>query len=489
MAKAKGVLSTPPTNTSATTDRPDDTNLSVSRKPRGKSANAAIVPAVGPHDDGRSDNVECNEKESPSAPLAQPPHRNTAMNTIVSPEAITSATAIPNRSVTLPDPVYEIIEAHRAASAAYDKAVNHPAVGDDSHPDCKQATRISNQTMQTLFRQANRLFKFSPTTASGLVTMLQYISSLEVWEMPSHLSEPREVKGLKALCAAMAAGLKRDGDLSIPSLAAGPDAELLGWIDQLWALVPRYWQIHAQYEAQEKQWFKRRPSDDAEPDAAMTAAEIPYNQFQEEMDELERKVFSTRARTLAGVKAKARWHLQFRCGGDIEQLDGSHCHVESLFLELGGQEIDPGLVPAAMTDLQKSHPDAVLLDPVDGEADRRPKSAVDPVFAAIEAHRSAYAHWLRDLDDADKDAALSAADHAAGALLEAEPKTLAGAAALLAYFSECTIRDDTYFPEGHRGQEGSEEEMIPFAAKLAQVAGRAISKSIARSASGLDSRS
>ena len=372
------------------------------------------------------------------------------MNKLVT---ISTADALPAMALseTIPDPVLEIIEAHRAASAAYDKAVNHPAVGDSSHPDCKQATRLSDRTMRILIREANRLFKFSPTTASGLVTMLQYISSLDVWEMPGHFSEPREVKGLKALCAAMAAGLKRDGDLSTPSLAAGPDAELLGWIDQLWELVPRYRQVYAQYEAEEALWFKRRPSDDAEHDAAMTAAEIPYNQFQKEFDELERKVFSTRARTLAGAKAKAHWHLQFQCDGDINQLDGSHYHVESLFLELGGQ-IDPGLVPAAMTDLQRSHPFAVSLDLVDGEADRRPKSlpegAVDPIFAAIEAHRNAYTAVVAGRAGLDDEAftALSNKECAAAErVAETVPSTLEGLFSLLDYLKLAIMQQGDSF--------------------------------------------
>jgi hypothetical protein len=75
----------------------------------------------------------------------------------------------------------------------------------------------------------------------------------------------------------------------------------------LWALVPRYQQVYALFEAEEAKWFKRRPS-----------AQTPYDEIRKEMDALEQKVFSTRAGTPAGAKAKAHWHLQFQCDGDID---------------------------------------------------------------------------------------------------------------------------------------------------------------------------
>jgi hypothetical protein len=173
-----------------------------------------------------------------------------------------------------------------------------------------------------------------------------------------------------------AASLATATAVAAPSFAPAPDdAELLGWVDQLWALVPRYRQIYAQFEGEEAKWFKRRPRAGADYDAALVAAQIPYDEISKEMAELEDKVFSTGARTLAGVKAKAHWHLQFQCDGDIDQLDGSHCHVESLFLELGGDE------PHGTSELDPR------LGGVDHGGGSRPD--VDPIFAALEAHRVA----------------------------------------------------------------------------------------------------
>lgn len=115
-----------------------------------------------------------------------------------------------------------------------------------------------------------------------------------------------------------------------------PDDQLLTMIYQLWALRPRYDKVFKQFEEEEARWFERRPCADASDDAAMAAARVPYDEIWQEIRGLEHEVFSTEAHTVAGIKAKANWHLQFYCGGDVEMLDASHCDVESLFQELGG---------------------------------------------------------------------------------------------------------------------------------------------------------
>jgi hypothetical protein len=110
--------------------------------------------------------------------------------------------------VKIPDPVYAMIESHRAASAAYNKAVNHPAVGDPRHPQRAEKERISDRAMKQLFVEINRLFAFKPSTSAGVAALLRYISSLPVWQMPGHFSEPREVKGMKDLCRSLASALE-----------------------------------------------------------------------------------------------------------------------------------------------------------------------------------------------------------------------------------------------------------------------------------------
>jgi len=109
---------------------------------------------------------------------------------------------------TFPDPVYAMIESHKAISIAYDKAVNHPAVGDSRHSQNAEAERISNRAMKELGAQTKRLFAFKPTTSAGVASLLRYISSLQVWQMPGCFSEPREIKGMKDLCRSMAVALE-----------------------------------------------------------------------------------------------------------------------------------------------------------------------------------------------------------------------------------------------------------------------------------------
>jgi hypothetical protein len=111
-------------------------------------------------------------------------------------------------AIKSPDPVYAIIESHKAASIAYDKAVNHPAVGDSRHPQCAQKERISNRAMKESLAQNKRLFAFKPSTSAGVASLLRYISSLQVWQLPGHFSEPREIKGMKDLCKSLAVALE-----------------------------------------------------------------------------------------------------------------------------------------------------------------------------------------------------------------------------------------------------------------------------------------
>jgi hypothetical protein len=108
----------------------------------------------------------------------------------------------PMRATKSPDPVYAMIESHKAISIAFNKAVNHPAVGNSGHPQCAEKERISNRAMKELLAQNKRLFAFKPSTSAGVTSLLQ------VWQMPGHFSEPREVKGMKDLCRSLAAALE-----------------------------------------------------------------------------------------------------------------------------------------------------------------------------------------------------------------------------------------------------------------------------------------
>ncbi|MBU6463224.1 MAG: hypothetical protein KGL35_21865 [Bradyrhizobium sp.] len=102
--------------------------------------------------------------------------------------------------------------------------------------------------------------------------------------------------------------------------------------------------------------------------------------------------------------------------------------------------------------------------------------APDPIFDAIEAHRQTYTQYLSSLDEgADEDVnnGLETTDQTARALLTVEPTTIVGAAAVLAYFAEQIIQDDTYFPED---LDRENEPAVPFAAALAQLVSRSLYK-------------
>jgi hypothetical protein len=71
------------------------------------------------------------------------------------------------------------------------------------------------------------------------------------------------------------------------------------------------------------------------------------------------------------------------------------------------------------------------------EAALRTAGAIDPVFAAIEVHRAAYAAYdaVADGPDDENDAAFGALDSASRHLLQAEASTKAGLIALLRYMA------------------------------------------------------
>jgi hypothetical protein len=117
----------------------------------------------------------------------------------------------------IPDPVYAMIESHKAISIAYDKAVNHPAVGDSRHSQRAEAERISNRAMKELLAQTKRLFAFKPSTSAGVASLLQYVSSLQDWQMPGCFSEPREIKGMKDLCKSLAVALEAANGKAVQS--------------------------------------------------------------------------------------------------------------------------------------------------------------------------------------------------------------------------------------------------------------------------------
>jgi hypothetical protein len=113
---------------------------------------------------------------------------------------------------------------------------------------------------------------------------------------------------------------------------SNPDAELMSLIDQLWAFAPEYKKVQASFNVAETAYLSGRKDQAAE--APFTEAEAVHDAAWNVIKEFERKMFATEAHSLAGVKAKARWYVQFYCQGDLEQIDGSFDNVTSLFREL-----------------------------------------------------------------------------------------------------------------------------------------------------------
>jgi hypothetical protein len=88
------------------------------------------------------------------------------------------------------------------------------------------------------------------------------------------------------------------------------------------------------------------------------------------------------------------------------------------------------------------------------------RAALDPIFAAIEAHREAYKAYAAAAKAKDNaEAEDKASDEAALKLTTMRPKTFEGATALLDYFAEIEGTDQQVFPVDAR--DGDEE--FPFA--------------------------
>jgi hypothetical protein len=108
------------------------------------------------------------------------------------------------------DPIFAAIEHHKKLSAAFNKAVNHPDVG-DYRPQFAAVNAISNRAGRALIDHADQLFEVRAKTLVGLAALLKYISTLKDWQMPRKLSEPREIAVLKKLCKTAALALERIG--------------------------------------------------------------------------------------------------------------------------------------------------------------------------------------------------------------------------------------------------------------------------------------
>jgi hypothetical protein len=207
--------------------RPDDVNLAPSGTADGNSENAASILAVDSPDIRSSDSGVEVADPAAIAPVALTSRRGFLMNTMVSAASLATATALPITSPSIAvDPVFAVIERHKALSTAYDVAVNHPDVGDDS-PEFAAVNEISNHAGGEMIDHADIMFAFRPTTSAGVEALLGYISTLEDWQMPRGLTEPSEIEALKNLCGslsialAMSSGAQAIGEAARVSSAIG----------------------------------------------------------------------------------------------------------------------------------------------------------------------------------------------------------------------------------------------------------------------------
>jgi hypothetical protein len=116
--------------------------------------------------------------------------------------ALAGPLAIPT-TVSFPeivDPVFAVIERHKALSVAFDAAAGNATAFHQEYGELHASGE--------LIEQAEKMFEFRPASLSGVVTLLKYIASLEDWQMPGRFSEPEDIEGMQDLCRTMAAAIE-----------------------------------------------------------------------------------------------------------------------------------------------------------------------------------------------------------------------------------------------------------------------------------------
>lgn len=242
----------------------------------------------------------------------------------------------PMSVIKSPDPVYAMIESHKAISIAYDKAVNHPAVGNSSHPQRTEKERVSDRAMKELLTQTKRLFDFKPTTSAGVASLLRYISSLQVWQMPGSFSEPSEIRGMKDLCKSMATALEAATASAMPAdnpaarelddrallevgdrfdQVAKRQIEAEARCDELFVPIEEAIEAQATWPDDQMKWSRSDAQNyhaargrvieeiGAEWEALLDEIEGPLGR---DIDVLTRAIWATPARSVAGLAVKAR---------------------------------------------------------------------------------------------------------------------------------------------------------------------------------------
>lgn len=218
--------------TTGTADGAKQTILSGSRTLDGVSKNATTIPVVAPYNKPCSDNADKSANHPSIAPPAQTSRRGFIMNSIVSAAAVASGTAIPNPTLAAvaiapsTDPVFAVIEHHKALSVAFDTAADHATAIADDHPEYDELNEISGAASDEMLDHAELMFAFRPTTSAGVAALLRYISTLEVWQLPRGLAEPSEIECLKKLCRSLSIALAMSSDAAAIEKVSEPLIEI-----------------------------------------------------------------------------------------------------------------------------------------------------------------------------------------------------------------------------------------------------------------------
>ena len=92
--------------------------------------------------------------------------------------------ALPATVSAEPDPIFTVIERHRALSVHCDEAVSISAKLMDG-PEFDAADEISAERRDDLAEYAAVLIPSAPTTMAGITALIRYVASLGEWQLPA----------------------------------------------------------------------------------------------------------------------------------------------------------------------------------------------------------------------------------------------------------------------------------------------------------------
>ncbi|KJC37713.1 hypothetical protein UP06_30365 [Bradyrhizobium sp. LTSP857] len=166
--------------------------------PRAESVDSfSSHPATGQPEPGK----RISESRKPAEGLS----RRTMLGALaVLPVALPAAAAVP-------DPVFAAIERYNALSAEYTAAVDWRAPMEEDNPDLFEAEDEASRTCAALYEQMGLLFSYRPATIAGVAALLNYISTLEEWQMPPGLEDGDGKEAVQRLCTCLAAALEQNG--------------------------------------------------------------------------------------------------------------------------------------------------------------------------------------------------------------------------------------------------------------------------------------